>query len=150
MRDQHTADGRALGRLIFEALRLGNALVVRGNELMAPLGLTSARWQVLGTVALLPEPETVAGIARSLSLTRQSVQRVVNELEGDGLLRLVENPGHKRARLVVLTPSGRRAFAATERARIRWTEAMATDLSGHDFAAVERTLQSLRTRVASE
>ena len=50
-----------------------------GNRLGAGAGLTSARWQVLAALALAGRPLTVAQIARTMGLSRQSVQRLVDE-----------------------------------------------------------------------
>src|ERR1700704_2902386 len=72
--------------LILEVFRLNGRLLVAGDRLVADLGLTSARWQVLGAVALAAAPMPVAWIARNMGLTRQAVQRIVNELIADGTL----------------------------------------------------------------
>lgn len=104
-------------RLALEVFRLNGALIAAGDALVAPLGLTSARWQVLGAIAQAGDGLPTAGIARTMGLTRQSVQRVVDDLSRLGLVRFAPNPHHKRAKLVQLTPEGRMAFAA---ASARW------------------------------
>ena len=45
-------------------------------------------------------PEPVAWIARSMGLNRQGVQRIVNGLEKEGLVKFQFNPNHRRAQLV--------------------------------------------------
>lgn len=139
-----THQAAALGRVIFEILRLGSRLHMAGDVLVSDLGLTSARWQVLATAAFGQEPRTVSAIARSLGLARQSVQRVVNELEAAGFIRLTANPAHKRARLVIVTKEGRSALARAEERRIPWTESLAAALAGADLAAAEEALAGLR------
>jgi DNA-binding MarR family transcriptional regulator len=67
--------------------RLNGALLVSGDALVGDLGLTSARWQVLGAIALSPVPLPVAHLARNMGLTRQAVQRSVDEMRHDGLVR---------------------------------------------------------------
>ena len=62
--------------------RLNGQLLGLAEELTRPVGLTAARWQVLG--AVLRTPLTVAGIARAMGLTRQSVQRTADLLVGPG------------------------------------------------------------------
>lgn len=147
MMESPTPEGAALARLMFEALRLGGALALAGDALMAPLGLTAARWQLLATVAHLAEPQTVASLARALSLTRQSVQRLVNELAGEGLLELIDNPAHRRARLVRLLPAGEAVLARAEARRLPWTEALAAGLGGADFATAETLMRALRRQL---
>src|SRR5258708_24672438 len=100
----------ALTELILETFRLNGRLVAAGDALVADIGLTSARWQVLGAIALSPVPLPVAHIARNMGLTRQAVQRLANEMARDGLVRFMANPHHRRARLVLLTPRGKAAY----------------------------------------
>jgi DNA-binding MarR family transcriptional regulator len=64
---------------------------------------------VLG--AVLGEPLPVAGIAREMGLTRQSVQRVADILVERGLAEYRENPAHRRAKLLVPTDEGRAALS---------------------------------------
>ncbi len=63
-----------------------------GDQLLAEFGLTSARWQVLGAVALSGAPQPVASIARNMGLTRQAVQRVVARRKGKQGLNVLPMP----------------------------------------------------------
>jgi len=87
------------------------AFLAAGDRLVEPLGLTSARWQVIGAVSLAGQPQTVPSIARAMGLTRQAVQRLVNELVADGLIEGRPNPAHRRANLFALTDLGEAAVA---------------------------------------
>ncbi|MEP9328580.1 MarR family winged helix-turn-helix transcriptional regulator [Paraburkholderia phymatum] len=87
--------------------RLNNRLLSAGDRLVAELGLTSARWQILGTVAAAARPQPVAWLARDIGAHRQNVQRIVNELATEGLVSFEPNPHHRRAALVVLTDKGK-------------------------------------------
>lgn len=104
--------------LILEVFRLNGRLLAAGDRLVGDLGLSSARWQVLGAINV--GPLTVAQIGRAMGLTRQAVQRVVNELEADGIVELVDNPEHRRARLVRLTPEGRNRLDEATRRQAGW------------------------------
>jgi len=68
------------------------------------LGLTSARWQVM--MAIEKQPRTVAQIAREFELSRQGVLWVVQSMVKDGVVELIHNPDHQRAKLVQLTAKG--------------------------------------------
>ena len=81
------------------------------TSLVGDIGLTSARWQVLGAIAPPPLRCRSRIIARNMGLTRQAVQRLANDLERDGLIRFATNPHHERAKLVMLTEAGSGAFA---------------------------------------
>ena len=101
-------------QLILSVFRVNGALLIAGDRLTASLGLTSARWQVLGTVVTAPAPMTIAAIARSLGSSRQNVRVLVRELDGAGMVRLAENPQHRRASLVVLTAKGKRVIDSAQ------------------------------------
>ncbi len=88
-----TAD--ALTELILDVFRLNGSLLASGDALVGDLGLTSARWQVLGAIALAPHPLPVASLARTMGLSRQSVQRLVDEMKADAWVRLMPNPHHR-------------------------------------------------------
>jgi DNA-binding MarR family transcriptional regulator len=128
--DGHTPEGALFTELVLEVFRLNGRLLTAGDELTRDLGLTSARWQVLGAIALAAAPLPVARIARTMGLTRQAVQRVANELAGEGFVRFVANPDHKRAKLVTLTERGRDAYARASQRQARWANRIAAGLTG--------------------
>jgi len=130
--------------LVIRIFATNGALVDTGNELVRPIGLTTAWWQVLGALGYSPVPLPVAHIARNMGLTRQSVQRVVELLEERGFVRLEPNPHHVRARLVVLTDAGRAALAGAERA-VAAVDRVAIDRIGAERVAVAiQVLDELR------
>src|SRR3984957_21057366 len=109
----HPPEGAALTALVLEIFRLNGALLAEGDRLVGDIGLTSARWQVMGAAALSPVPLPVAAIARNMGLTRQAVQRVANDLEQAGFVRFAPNPHHQRAQLLLLTAAGTAPVSAT-------------------------------------
>jgi DNA-binding MarR family transcriptional regulator len=144
---KHTPLGALVTELIMETFRLNGRLLEAGNELVRDAGLTSARWQVLGAMAISPVPLAVAHIARNMGLTRQAVQRLANEMAEDGLVRFAPNPHHERAKLVVMTEAGSRAFAEAMARQAPWANALARGLARSDLAAAVRGLASLRKRL---
>ncbi|MEW2528918.1 MarR family transcriptional regulator [Streptomyces sp. NPDC047071] len=98
-----------LSRTALGVFRLNGQFLAVSEELARPAGLTAAWWQVLG--AVLHEPLPVAGIARAMGITRQSVQRVADLLVRDGLAEYAPNPAHRRAKLLRPTDAGRAAVA---------------------------------------
>ncbi|PXA94705.1 MarR family transcriptional regulator [Nostoc sp. 3335mG] len=111
--DDTPTEARELALAVFAA---NGRLVSAGNMLVAPLGLTSAWWQVLAALRYSPTPLSVASIARAMGLTRQAVQRIVDLLAEQGLVMFQPNPHHLRAKLVLLTTAGRAAVAGAEHA----------------------------------
>jgi DNA-binding MarR family transcriptional regulator len=133
--------------LVLETFRLNGRLLAAGDALVVDLGLTSARWQVLGAMALSAVPLSVAQIARNMGLTRQAVQRLVNEMQDDGLVRLAPNPHHQRAKLVVLSASGNAVFAAAMKRQAAWADGLARGLTSRQIETTAATLRHIRQRL---
>lgn len=133
--------------LMLETFRLNGRLLAAGDALVADIGLTSARWQVLGAIALSPQPLPVAHIARNMGLTRQAVQRVANEMARDGLVRFADNPHHRRAKLVLHTKKGRAAYDAVMRRYDPWAAALAAGLGSGQIGAALSVLRTVRQRL---
>lgn len=51
-------------------------------------------------------PQTVPQLTRTRPVSRQYIQKVVNQLQEDGLVEFIDNPAHKRSSLVQVTKSG--------------------------------------------
>jgi DNA-binding MarR family transcriptional regulator len=131
--------------LVLEVFRLNGRLLAAGDRLAAPVGLTSARWQVLG--AIDEQPLSVAGIARAMGLTRQSVQRLADLLAAEGSVAFIPNPRHKRAKLVDLTPTGRAMLREVTVLQKAWAERTAAGLPAARIEAAVEVLGSLRRRL---
>jgi DNA-binding MarR family transcriptional regulator len=145
--ETQTAAGDALTELMLETFRLNGRLLAAGDRLVAPLGLTSARWQVLGAVAMAGRAEPVAHIARDMGLTRQSVQRIVDAMAAEGLVAFAENPHHRRAKLVALTERGRAAYDAAILQHVGWSNALAEGWSADEIAGATVVMKALRARL---
>ena len=143
----HPAARLAVTDLILEVFRLNGDLLAAGDALVGDLGLTSARWQVLGAIALSPVPQPVAHLARTMGLTRQSVQRLVDEMKKDGLVRHAPNQHHRRAMLVLLTEAGESAYRAAMQRQERWADDLTAGLTAQDVEAAGGTLRELRRRL---
>lgn len=137
----------AVTDLILETFRLNGRLLAAGDALVRDLDLTSARWQVLGAATMAAEPIPVAHIARNMGLSRQNVQRIVNELEAQGIVRLAPNPHHQRAKLVVPTDLGRARYAAATARQAPWAGALAEGLAPEAIEAATAVLRVLRHRL---
>ncbi len=97
---------------------LAHALRREGDALVAPFGLTTSRWLILG--ALEDGPKSVAAVARGRGLSRQSVRESAAALERDGLIFRYEDPRDARAPLVELTTRGHATLVDIEPSRRRW------------------------------
>jgi DNA-binding MarR family transcriptional regulator len=139
----------AMTELVLEVFRLNGGLLAAGDALVGAIGLTSARWQVLGAIALSPVPLPVAHLARNMGLTRQSVQRLVDEMKDDGLVDHAPNQHHRRAKLVVLTNKGETAFQAAMARQEHWAHKLADGLAPEAIQAAKIILHELRLRLSN-
>ncbi|MEU1147885.1 MarR family winged helix-turn-helix transcriptional regulator [Streptomyces sp. NPDC005863] len=130
-----------LSRTALTVFRLNGQFLALSEELAGPAGLTAARWQVLG--AVLREPLPVAGIARAMGITRQSVQRVADLLVRDGLAAYTPNPAHRRAKLLRPTDAGRAAVAKIAPGHAGLAGRLAEALGTDGFEETVRVLERL-------
>lgn len=142
-----TAAARAFESFALDVFRLSSRLNAAGDRLVAELGLTSARWQILGSIVESTAPQPVAWIARDLGAHRQNVQRVVNDLEQDGLVEYHPNPHHRRAHLVVVTEHGRAVFEQALEISTPWVNHIADGLTAEDVATAIRVLRAVKEGV---
>jgi DNA-binding MarR family transcriptional regulator len=133
--------GWAFSELLVEVFRVNGLLLAAGDELARPAGLTSARWQVLGVVD--HGPATVAQVARTMGLTRQSVQQTADALVRDDLVALMTNPADRRAKQLTLTPTGRTALRYVEEQQAGWANAIAERLPHSELSACLGVLHDL-------
>jgi DNA-binding MarR family transcriptional regulator len=90
---------------------------------------------------LLAGLDRPASLARALDITRQSIQKLLEGLEADGLVTRGPDPEDARAQRVAVTPRGRRM--------VRDAEAILADLEDELARQVgQERIDSLRTVVA--
>jgi len=142
-----TAAGDAFTVLLGQVLGLTRRFTLIGEGLAKPAGQTLARWLVMEMAQ--DAPATVAQIARRLHLARQGVQRLADLLVRDGLAAYEENPAHRRAKLVRLTPAGRAALRSIQRAQGGWADAVGAEIGEADLRQasilLDRVLQAIRS-----
>jgi len=145
-RENRTHKAATITEMIFEIFRLHGRLIAFGDRMVEGLGLTSARWQVLGSIALAEAAPTIPNIARNLGLSRQAVQRVANDLAAEGFIRTIDNPHHKRAKLVGLTEKGRRVYRRADRTYNGWVDAVAGNFKNTELQIALEAMRSLDDR----
>lgn len=145
--ETRTPAGEALTNLMLDLFRANSLILTDGDRLVAPLGLTSARWQVLGAINAVQSPQPVAWLARNLGANRQNIQRIVSDMEREGLVCFEPNPHHRRAQLVVLTDKGREAYAAAMALQAPWVNDLSQGLAAGDIETMHRVILALRERL---
>lgn len=130
-----------LSRSALGVFRLNGQFLGVAEELASPAGLTAAWWQVLG--AVLEEPLSVAGIARAMGITRQSVQRIADLLVERDLAEYRPNPAHRRAKLLAPTEQGRAAIRRIDPGHAAFAERLAEAFGEDELDAAVQVLERL-------
>jgi DNA-binding MarR family transcriptional regulator len=102
----------------------------------ATAGFASAggEWGVLRTL-VKEGAQTVPEMARTRPVSRQHCQTICNALEKQGLVEFVDNPKHKRSKLVRATKKGRDRFQSMKKQFLG-----AAGVYAHLFTADEITI----------
>jgi DNA-binding MarR family transcriptional regulator len=140
--------GDAFTELILEVFRVNRLLLDAGDQLTRPVGLSSARWQVLGVVEHGPIP--VAHVARVMGLTRQNVQQIADGLAADGLIDYLDNPHHRRAKLMTMTPKGRRALDYVQQRHAAWANRVGGEHAVESLHAAVAVLHQIRASLEQQ
>jgi DNA-binding MarR family transcriptional regulator len=103
-------------------------------------------WGFLHSLAV-DGPQTVPQLARARPVTRQHIQQIANEAAADGLIEFIDNPAHKRSKLLRLTPKGERVDAEmTERLKMFAVD-LAEDFDAAELATAARVLNAVRAKL---
>ena len=146
-RAKRTPAGDAVTELVLDLFRLNSLLLTAGDRLVAGLGLTSARWQILGAIVAAERPQPVAWLARDRGANRQNVQRIINDLEKENFVTFETNPHHRRAQLVVLTDRGKRIYDAAMELQAPEVNRLSEGLAVKDIQTLHRVIRALREKL---
>ncbi|MBP6562349.1 MAG: winged helix-turn-helix transcriptional regulator [Neisseriaceae bacterium] len=135
--------------LIIEIFQLKTLLLDQGDALVAPIGLTSARWQVLGAISRSTTRMTVPMIAEAMGLSRQGVQKQVNQMLAEGVCQHLDNPLHARSDFIVLTDKGRASFAQAMSLSNIWVQSLTQGQSREEMMGALSVLKALHQRLVT-
>ncbi|MCU1646809.1 MAG: MarR family transcriptional regulator [Nocardia sp.] len=129
------------------SFQLNGQFLAIAEELARPAGITAAWWQVLG--AVLHQPLPVAGIAREMGITRQSVQRIADLLVDKGFAEYRTNPSHRRAKLVAITETGHEAVRRIGPQHAKLAAHLTAQLGVEQFTRIVESLTTLSAALDS-
>lgn len=129
--------------LVLSVFRLNSLLIAEGDTMSSRMGLTHARWKVIGAIALSNAGLTVPGIARVLGQSRQAVQRITDVMVDDGLLQYQANPKHKRSVLVTLTAAGKEVYNTLREVQDPWAINATEDIPTEELETALRLIRRL-------
>jgi len=142
-------EAEALFALIVEVPRVFFLLRALGRNLGAVTGWGAGIWGFLRTLKT-EGPLTVPQIARSRPVARQLIQKLADEAAAEGLVELIDNPHHKRSKLVRLTSKGEAQYDAVTTRIMNACEALGGDFDADKLLEAARTLEQVRTRLAKD
>lgn len=107
-------------QIVLTIFRINTDLLEKGNELVYPLGMTSACWRILGAIALSNKAPSCSEIIEYMGITRQGAQKQLNIAKKKGLIISISNPNHKKVPLYELTKHGRDIYEKAMKAQKNW------------------------------
>jgi DNA-binding MarR family transcriptional regulator len=132
-----------ISRLALHVFRAQQSLSSVGDELTSLWGMTSAKWKVLGAVALSDGPPTASGIGRIMGMTRQAATKQISMLVNHGLLTPHDNSLDSRAAVYSLSPEGEATYIAISGAWAKHVEKMRASISDKDIRSAFNLLEQL-------
>ena len=94
---------------VVSVMRAEQIFLRRATDALRPLGLTFARYQVLGMLRWAG-PLTLGAVGHRLWITPGTVTNAIDRLEAAGLCRRVSHPTDARATLAEITAKGQQLF----------------------------------------
>ncbi|NNM71179.1 homoprotocatechuate degradation operon regulator HpaR [Enterovirga aerilata] len=110
-------------------------------------GLTEQQWRVLRALATVPDIE-VAGLARATFLLGPSLSRILQDLEGRGLIRRAASPGDLRRGVISITAAGAALIETVTPSSEAIYRAITQRFGAEKLAALQALLRELEEAVA--
>lgn len=139
-----TEAGIAVGMLVEPVTDAADALLQAARRMTEPSGLSPAWWRVLSAVRDGARPVPAIAERVRMGMSRQAVQRIADGLVEQGFARWVDNPGHKRSKLMEPTERGFVALEEIIERQVAWANAVGAELDADALQQVASVLVRLR------
>jgi DNA-binding MarR family transcriptional regulator len=128
------ADGKAeaLAELMLEVAQCFFRVRALGQKAGLITSWGGGAFGFMRSLAMLG-PLTVPQIAQMRPTSRQRMQRLADELAADGFVEFIDNPRHRRSKLVRLTRKGDAHYRELNARLLALASTMGTGLSGSDI-----------------
>jgi DNA-binding MarR family transcriptional regulator len=140
------ASGKDLHALFLEVFALQAVLAAKMDTVHEKAGLGTPQAKVMDAL-LRRGTATVPEIAADHCVSRQFVQTVCNGLELQGLISFLDNPRHRRSKLVSLTAAGRKVLICFRRAEAAFIESELRRFDAEEVATAAALLRNIRSRM---
>jgi DNA-binding MarR family transcriptional regulator len=108
-------------------------------------GLSQSQFFVLLLLKRNPVGLSVGALAQGVTVTSQTMTRIVDRMEGAGLCRREADPQDRRAWLIRLTPEGDALLGKTLPAHYAWVAALMRQFSTEERQVLVGLMQKLRS-----
>lgn len=139
----------ALDALTTDAVHLFHRLTAAAEQIHRQGEMTAAKRGVLRGLDRVG-PQTVPQMARARPVSRQFIQTLVNQLAEQGHVEFIDNPAHKRSRLVRLTPRGKELLEAMYRREAKALGQLEIGIPDENLRAAAAVLRAVRELFQSE
>jgi DNA-binding MarR family transcriptional regulator len=129
--------------LVAGVIQLSNLLMRHMAPVFERAGVTPQQWAILTALAGAEQPMTLAGLARTMLVSKQNMTGMVARLEQLGLVERQGDPKDLRSSRLVLTRRGRSTVEKLRPAYEEWRRALGGEIAERELAAVTRTVERL-------
>lgn len=144
--DEERATGRDLHELLREVFHLHGILAGIQDRVHEQAGMSTPQRRVLAVLERMGAA-TAPHIAMETGVSRQFALKTCDDMAVAGLVEYVDNPHHKRSRLVRATDVGREARRAAQHEEERLISRMLPELASDDVGRVREVLAAIRSRL---
>jgi DNA-binding MarR family transcriptional regulator len=139
-----TVDGKgeAVAALMLEVAQCFFRIRALGQKTGLITSWGGGAFGFMRSIALLG-PLTVPQIAEMRPTSRQRMQRLADELADEGLVKFVDNPKHRRSKLVRLTPKGEARYRELSARLLSIASTMAGALGEADIRKATEIVRQL-------
>jgi DNA-binding MarR family transcriptional regulator len=134
--------GEAIAELMLEVAQFFFRLRAMGQKTGLITSWGGGAFGFMRSLALIG-PLTVPQIARMRPTSRQRMQRLADELAAEGLVEFIDNPRHRRSKLVRLTRKGETRYRELSERFLAIAATMGAELSEADVRATTDIVRRL-------
>jgi DNA-binding MarR family transcriptional regulator len=137
-----TSKGEAIADLMMEVAQCFFRLRAAGQRTGFMTSWGAGAFGFMRSLELIG-PLTVPQIAQMRPTSRQRMQRLADELAAEGLVEFIDNPRHRRSKLVRLTRKGNTRYRALNARLLEMASTMGADLSEPDIRKATEIVRRL-------
>ena len=137
-----SSKGTAIADLMLEVAQYFFRLRALGQKTGLITSWGAGAFGFMRSLALIG-PLTVPQIAQMRPTSRQRMQRLADELAAEGLVEFIDNPRHRRSKLVRLTRKGNERYRELSARLVETASTMGADLSEADIRKTTEIVRRL-------